>query len=325
MQQNIDRTGSTTSWSQWSAAIGWLYDLMQTKKDYLYDPLFVQFRKAAQKLYGKSKDARLPFKTKHLLVFLRSIGWNGYNHRSLPYDVFIAGVLLLAFFFGIQRPSELVKVLSNARKTGLAQKDVTFIRKQPLSDSYMLITIRSMKNAATRNDHKYIPIGQMKCRRAHQCSKQCAILDLFTAFVVLFERLDEVQNVPRHPDSPLFCWQNGTPINYTDVAALVKRVVAANNLKQSKCYTPYSLRIGGTTTASLQGVNHRSIMVYVCWSTKNYPDSMMGYIRPGHDILKRIPFDMVHGVPGKAWDDDRCALVFDPWEMFLNGTMTRRR
>ena len=34
MQQNIDRTGSTTSWSQWSAAIGWLYDLMQIKKIY---------------------------------------------------------------------------------------------------------------------------------------------------------------------------------------------------------------------------------------------------------------------------------------------------
>ena len=316
--------GSATSFRSWQASIGYVHDLLGLRKDYLRYPLYTRFTRALQRMFDKPKDRRLPFTNDHLIRFTQALGVNPATRDTIAFDALLMALLVQLMYFTASRPNELIDVPRNKRKNGISTEDIVIFKRHPLRRSLIKIIVRSIKNAATFKDHKIIPFGVTTCGNP-KCPHRCDILDPFGLFITVLRRMKEVRGYSPATKNPIMRWKCGRLVKYRDVRKICHAIVQKNQITDGSRYTPYSMRIGGTTRASLAGINHSIILDYVHWSTNNMPDSGRGYIRAGDDTLKNVPFDMIHGVKGHVADPERSNQIWDPWELYAARSASKKQ
>ena len=83
---------------------------------------------------------------------------------------------------------------------------------------------------------------------------------------------------------------------------------------ETRHYTAYSLRIGGTTAASKAGIPHPLILKYVGWSNSRLADCAQRYMRYTPFELCRLPFMILHKSKNNTKKNDKNdSQIYDPW------------
>ena len=113
--------------------------------------------------------------------------------------------------------------------------------------------------------------------------------------------------------NPLFVKENGNPVNTSDITQIAKNIANINQIVNPKNYTAYSLRIGGTTRASIVGIEHPKILKYVGWTNSRLADCAQRYMRYAPYQLAIIPFQMIHKKRQKENNK-----IYDPWSERLD-------
>ena len=157
------------------------------------------------------------------------------------------------------------------------------------------------------------------CSKGTACKSNCYLLDFYSMLKILRFRRYKLFNELNSKQNGTNSWRKRRdnlgigPLNYVFVGnsgaiwrpamigSIVKDVININNIPEPSNYASYSVRIGATTLANLQGINLLKLMRYVVWSIKSLPHVSGRYIMFNYLELGAIPFEMIHGVniPGK--------------------------
>ena len=239
----------------------------------------------------------------------------------------------------MSRPAELLKSKNANKIDGLRYEDLHKTKDGEHGVAIYELDIQNYKNAASRQIIKKIYIADTKCRDV-----RCTECKLSNPFALLNKMLKRRKRLFREAkqkyyatprgsyravhwrnrakalrlrNNPLFIWENGNEVNTTELGKLAKDVAMINRVMKPQQYTAYSLRIGGTTTAALAGIEHPMILKYVGWSSSRLADCAQRYMRYSPFQLCRVPFMMIHGVD-KDDKNYKNAKIYDPWSERLN-------
>ena len=115
---------------------------------------------------------------------------------------------------------------------------------------------------------------------------------------------------------PLLVWSDGRTATTKDLAKIAKDIARKAGIVDPQHYTSYSLRIGGTTAASMAQLDHVLILKYVGWSVSRLADCGQRYMRFSPYELSLVPFKIIHGEYDKS--SRRNNKIYDPWSEKLN-------
>ena len=349
IQERIDAVGSISSLQQWSAMMSWLCEIACIEPIYKQHPDVTLYMRAIQKEYSKQRDHRLPFKLSHLLKYIRFVRYKKNKGKLvMDYDDFVNIVIVQVFLFTMSRPSELLKTRRcDGMTSGLLLKYVQESYDQEHKTPMITLEIKSYKNQASRQIAKHIYLSSSKCAAGKSKIKNkngrkcpCHYIDPFNAIKTMIKmRRKEVANLKEQikkgetrkrtkqinkilksleltDTNPLFVYSNGDIASTATLRRLAKDICSANKILDDHHYTAYSFRIGGTTIASLQGIDHPFILRYVGWAASRLGDCSQRYMRYSNYELSTMALQMIHGplhrnkFNGNA---HHCNRTYDPW------------
>ena len=349
IQERIDATGSICSLEQWTAMMNWLCEIACIKPLYKQHPDVMLYMKAIRKLYTKQRDHRLPFRLKHLLKYVKFIRYiKNKGREKMEYDDFVNCTIAQVFLFTMSRPSELLKTRRcDGMSCGLQLLYVTESLDKEHKTPMIILEIKSYKNQASKQISKHIYLSSAKCdpelagiknKNGHKCI--CHYLDPAVAIKTMLKmrkrriislqnelkkyisrkRRNEITKILNTFDlkntNPLFVYSNGNIATTSTLRNIAKDICKVNNILDSHHYTAYSFRIGGTTIASMQGIDHPFILRYVGWTQSRLGDCSQRYMRYSNYELSTMVRQMIHGplkdigFIGNAHHRNR---TYDPW------------
>ena len=128
--------------------------------------------------------------------------------------------------------------------------------------------------------------------------------------------------------NPLFVYSDGKVATTSTLRGIAREICKANKILDSHHYTAYSFRIGGTTLASLQGIDHPFILRYVGWAESRLGDCSQRYMRYSNYELSTMVHQMIHGpMRGNDFIGNAHHLnrTYEPWsEMTKFGKYTEK-
>ena len=340
IQERINMSGSIASLSTWKTLFHWLSELAGAPLNYKRDPEYIQYIKDINKLYHKGKDHRLPFTVRHIEKYTNTLWDNDINKfNRVTYDNVIRILLANAYFFTMSRPAELLKTSSSSNRSGLMIKDMHERNDRQHKIMLYELDISNYKNAASRLILKKIYIADTACALRKKCrSYRMNTFALITLMIrrrrkIITKLLQELKTLQINstkykeireqldgllltPNNPLFVWENGKEVTTKDLTNISKGIANVNEIMDKSKYTSYSLRIGGTTTASLAGIEHPLILKYVGWSNSRLADCAQRYMRYSPFQLCQVPFKMLHGKDAETRRNIDCISmdqIYDPW------------
>ena len=313
----------------------WLCELAGHNPTYKNDYRYINYLKAIRKEYYTGDDHRLPFKLKHIINYVKAYA----KRPHLSYDKTIDICLVLLFFFTMARPAEfLLSKHDHKRLSGLKLRNFLRVYDQENKMKLIRLTVEAYKNQAYRKVAKHIYLATLKCKNHINCS--CRNIDPYTSILSVLRKrnslltklkndLQNCSSVPSsqlseriqalefQPQNSLFVYSSGRSASTRDLDRIVKEIVWVNKIMAKEHYTSYSLRIGGTTHASMIGIDHPKILKYVGWANSRLADCAQRYIRYSPHELAIISFEMVHGPRTKnvKKPDNK---FFDPWNNKIN-------
>ena len=306
----VQQIGHIKSLRQWTAMLSWLCQLDQVQPLYQSDITFCRFIKALKKQYDEEADPRLPFKPQHIIQYTKHLIGSLSSVDTASYNALLIVTIIQTFFFTMCRPSELLLSPHSSTKWSLTFPDIHKIKQhQSLAvPSYYHFTIRSFKNQKTRKvvknvylgNTRFLPHSFTKCTDSH-CS--CHILNPAFLISKLIQRQCQSSNTPKY----LFCNESGSPISTTDFTNYIRTMTTFLHLPEPHRYTPYSLRIGGTTCASSHHIPDAKILQYVGWRPSKLPQMSHRYTRFDQTQLQSFASEMIHSPLTNT------TSVYDPW------------
>ena len=174
----------------------------------------------------------------------------------------------------MSRPCEILRSSgSSLRKYGLLigdiQKRMDIEHNRPMYE----LKVRT-KNAASRQIFKKIYLSSTRCTYYKTC--KCQKMDPYMLLDYYLQRRQQLvdhiqstlksgslseseritqstrrQNLLINKSKPLLIWSNGTTATTKDLAKISKDIATKAGIVDPQHYTSYSLRIGGTTAASM--------------------------------------------------------------------------
>ena len=348
-QERINATGSICSLEQWTAMMNWLCQIACITPVYKQHPDVVLYMRAIRKQYTKQRDHWLPFKLKHLLKYTKFLRYKKNKGKSaMDFDDFIDMTVAQLFLFTMSRPSELLKTrLCDGMTSGLLLKYVTQSIDKENNTPMIILEIKSYKNQASRQIAKHIYLSSSKCDadrsnvrniRGEKCP--CHYLEPAMALKTMFkmrkqkttllkkELKGKITKIRRNKivkilktlemknTNPLFVYSDGKVATTSTLRAIAKDICGVNRIMDSHHYTAYSFRIGGTTIASMQGIDHPFILRYVGRAESRLGDCSQRYMRYSNYELSTMSSQMIHGPArnnefvGNAHHAHR---IHDPW------------
>ena len=342
-QDRINALNSIKSLKNWSAMLNWMCELMGVLPFYKEASLYRNYVEAIKKNYTEGDDHRLPFSKQHILLFTKTkwVRDTREGGSSFKYDYLVEMVLIQLYWFTCSRPSELLpNSVKNPR--GLKIKHTTWVTDRQHGVDLLKLQIESYKNQTSRLIFKTINIAPTRCKEqkaTHCCCKYLNPYGLLQKMLALREELvislrrklkndfflslkqrreltEKIENLKLTNDNYLFVYSTGKIIRVKDLAALTAQIVSANKILEEQRYKPYSLRIGGTTQASMVGIDHTVILKYVGWKNSRLADCAQRYMRYPDYMLGRVPYEMIHGsLRSSEYRRKKPSAyeIYDPW------------
>ena len=349
IQERIDAVGSIASLEQWTAMMNWLCEIACIKPIYKLHPDVKLYMRAIRKQYTTQRDHRLPFKVKHLLVYIKYLRYKKNKGKAkMDYNDFVKTTIAQVFLFTMSRPSELLKTRRcDGMSSGLELKYVSEMMDREHNKLVMKLTIKAYKNQASKKIAKHIYISSSKCpaernnirnKNGEKCP--CHYLDPISAIKTMLKMRkkllsnlrnklgDEISKKERkeinktlhtldlNKNNPLFVFDDGKIASTSTLRQIAKDICMANNILDAHHYTAYSFRIGGTTRASTQGIDHPFILRYVGWSESRLGDCSQRYMRYSNYELSTMIYQMIHGPRnniGFVGNSHHKNRTYDPW------------
>ena len=336
IQQRFKENGNIKSIKTWKAVLYWLCQLSghppTYKKDFEYD----RYVKAIQKKYKEGQDHRLPYLINHIKEFIISL-WDKTGSK-ITYENVTRAALTTLYFCSMSRPSELVKPSGNDGKCrGLKMYHMRSFTDFEHGVPMMEFTVDLYKNQASKQIKKKIYICSTKCTHSKSCT--CHWINPYNLILRMLKKRSklvsklrkELRKLPRNSNeyeeksitiqnllptdqNYLFVHSNGSPFSIPDVKKLSIDINNINKIVDPHHFTPYSLRIGGTTRAYLSGIEHPMILKYVGWSASRLADCAQRYMRFAPYQLAQVPFKLIH--PKRLRADS--GKIYDPWSERLD-------
>ena len=206
--------------------------------------------------------------------------------------------------------------------------------------------VESYKNQESRQIFKRISISTTYCKNRNHTNCICKRLNPFVLIKRMIkarealtsklirdlnrkrltskerqELIFRINNLKYHRENYLFVFANGKIARTSELNKIAQKIVNINQINESNRYKPYSFRIGGTTRASMVGINHTVILKYVGWKNSRLADCAQRYMRYPKYLLSKVPFEMIHGACAdsdyrrkkpKKW------TIYDPWSEKTN-------
>ena len=347
MQERVNMSGSVASYSSWKSMLLWITTLTGSTREWADHPEFKSYVYALKKKYHLGVDHRLPFTVRHLELYTNKVWFADPNNtRTVPYDDVMKVLLANLYYLTMSRPSEMLKTTRKnvKRSGGLTFADIHDRYDYEHGISITEIDISNYKNAASRKIIKKIYLADNNCKQGDKCRTYLMNPFILLKFMIrrrrklvqdLIKKLQKMTTVNKEykalrkridnllirPDQPLFVWENGLEVLTRDLNTIAKEIAEKNQIFDKHHYAAYSLRIGGTTTASLAGIEHPLILKYVGWSSSRLASCAQRYMRYSPFELCQVPFLMLHGVDENALKRTRTiakSQIYDPWSEKLN-------
>ena len=324
-----DRAGdenNVNSLSTWTAMIGWLHELCHEPKTYKNDGDYQLYIGRLKKQYRKAPKKRLPIRLYHLIEYAKALGAVPGKYDQCSFNDLMSFTLALVAFFTASRPSEIVKSADGYNESGLICDDLG-IRRHPRSKKklHWLLTVKKFKNQQFRAEPKIIPVASAR-EGCKSTSCVCKMLDpyrLLARYMVrkakLAEKKPHLAIFQQKSTDALFIFENGKEVRTTHLGKIAKHIAKVNAVLEPDRFTGYSFRIGGTTLASIQGIEKAMILQYVKWSEDKLPDASHHYILHSEEQLSLMARRMLHGRTRFTIrkSDQTVTKVYDPWATSL--------
>ena len=237
----------------------------------------------------------------------------------------------------MSRPCELINGAKSdniPRLQGLKIKHFQQFMDQEHKIPIIKLSIVHYKNQASRKIKKEIYFSSTHCKNYREC--KCHRNSPYDLLLLLNKRRQELVNllqkewtegvIPHSKtngeiinklawkqENSLFVYRNGKSPNTAKLRNIVKEMVRVNKISTKERYTSYSLRIGGTTSASIAKVHHVLILKYVGWSQSRLADCAMRYMRFNPHQLAQVPYKIIHGISNDSYKKKDLHLIYDPW------------
>ena len=337
IQSRFEDAGNIKSLRTWTATINWLCDIVGDPKLYKKDLEYSRYIKALKKQHQEGADQRQPFLVDHISNYIQSL-WNE-DRSFMSYPNLLKATLAALYFCSMSRPAEIVKSTDDGELRGVKFENYDTMTDKNHNVRMILLTIDIYKNQSSKMIKKKIYLASTKCNKPQHC--RCRFIDPYKLIKYTIrerERLidnvslelktqkltkknreklqKKLHNLRISPDNFLFVHEDGNPVKVSFITKLAAEVVAVNKLMNNGHYTAYSFRIGGTTRASIAGLDHPLILRFVGWSASRLADCSQRYMRFAPYILANVPFKMLH--PDKKIDDE--IRTYDPWSEGLDLT-----
>ena len=349
IQERIDAVGSISSLDQWTAMMNWLCEIACIKPTYKEHPDVKLYMRAIRKQFTKQRDHRLPFKLKHLLIYTKYLRYKKNKGRQrIDYDDFVKTTIAQVFLFTMSRPSELLKTRRcDGMSSGLQLKYISEKYDREHKISVMTLEIKSYKNQASKQIAKHIYLSSAKCsaerkgirnKNGEKCP--CHYLDPALAIRTMIKMRKQIvasikvkltgqmskkdrnseikalKSLDLCNSNPLFVFRSGKAATTATLRQIAKDICHANKILDEHHYTAYSFRIGGTTRASIQGIDHPFILRYVGWSESRLGDCSQRYMRHSNYDISTMVYQMIHGPSndkGFVGNSHHKNRTYDPW------------
>lgn len=327
-----DRTnqmGNIKSFCTWQSMLCWLCEIKGYEPSFKSYPFYSNFIKSLKKEYFVPSDSRLPFEINHIINFTKYYNVVGKNATSVDFDILLKIILIQIYFFTMSRPSELLKSQRSKNKPGIKISDIIHKKVNNPHHCYFKLLIKSYKNQKFKKQYKTIIIGDSHCNQMildKQTNCICKFLNLYQLLKLYLVRRHKLSNIEcntkikfklsLNPKNNLFIWKSGKDVSTNDLSNLVKEMTNILNIPESPRYAPYSLRIGGTTLASIKAIPYPKILRYVGWSANNLPNVSMRYIRYKENDFRIMIYQMIHGITpqiANIQQQQRSGVIYDPW------------
>ena len=335
IQDRFNAAGNIKSLNTWTATLHWISNVAGSECEYKRHPDYINYIAALKKQHKEGNDVRLPFTLKHIKKFAKA-KWNN-DKLTIQYKNLLHITLASIYFFTMSRPCELVaSKQANNRLKGLTLGDFSRIFDKQNKIPMIRLTMHAFKNQKSRMIKKQIYFASANCKMKHKCI--CQQINPYDLLILLNKRRDILaQNLYRKikegdknqiqikqltetyeklrlkPKNPLFVKANGNPVNTSDITQIAKNITNINQIVNPRNYTAYSLRIGGTTRASVVGIEHPKILKYVGWTNSRLADCAQRYMRYAPHQLAIIPFQMIH-----KRREGKNTKIYDPWSERLD-------
>ena len=335
IQDKVNKHGNIKSLRSWTAMLNWISDLAKAPKRYKEDSDYKDYLKGLQKQYHEGFDQRLPFQIKHIFKYTKMLWRTKTNNSSvISYTNLLKATLANLYFFTMSRPCELLMSTSSpSRLTGILVRDYHRIYDNEFKIPMIELTINVYKNQVSRKIQKKIYFCSTQCKSQSPCV--CSKCNPYNLLILLLKQrqsmvntavneyndpttpfhkkhslFNKIQRLRLKPSNHLFVDKEGKTITTKYLSNIAKEIVNETHILDSKRYTAYSLRIGGTTTASRRGIPHPKILKYVGWSNSRLADCAQRYMRYGPHDLCLVPFHMIHG---SKEEKNPKSTIYDPW------------
>ena len=339
IQQRIEMKGSIASLSTWTAMLHWISELAMAPMIYKSHPLYTSYLAAIRKKYEKGVDHRLPFRLHHIHKYTLKTWKSDKGENTISFDNLLRILIANLYFFTMSRPCEILRASgSSLRKFGLLIGDIQKMVDLEHSATIYEFKVRT-KNAASRKIFKKIYISSSRCNKHHQCI--CAKMDPFMLLDYYMKRRRDLcaeihqtlgtgnlseseyatqttrlENLAIKKSKPLLVWSDGKTATTKDLAKIAKEISRKAGIVDPQHYTSYSLRIGGTTAASMAKIDHVLILKYVGWSVSRLADCGQRYMRYSPYELSMMPFKIIHGEYDSYSRNQN--KIYDPWSEKIN-------
>ena len=325
--------------------LNWLCQIFNVPPLYKNNPTYKVYHDAIKKKYTEGTDHRLPFLMRHIISFTKS-KWTRDKREgtnSFIYNNLVEITIAQLYWFTCSRPCEILP--RNTKKTrGIKFKHLQWVKDKEHKMEILRIQIESYKNQTSKRIFKTISLSTTTCfdnakkhcncqylnpyelirKMIKERKKLVAKLDLeYQAKEgVTIKRKKELKeilaNLRLTSENYVFVRDNGQPVRTGYLKEITEQVVEINKISQQKRYKPYSFRIGGTTRASMVGIDHTVILKYVGWKNSRLADCAQRYMRYPEYLLSKVPFEMLHGVGTNSHyrrkpTDLKKWKIYDPW------------
>ena len=320
-----DRAGAAvnvSSLTTWTAAIGWWHELGHAPKTYQDDRDYRLFIRNITKQYKKAPKKRLPIRIHHLIGLVKALKVVPGNYDKCDFDDLVTVTVSVIAFFTASRPSEIVKSTDGYNESGLLWKNCG-LRRDPRTKKKMhfLLTVMKYKNQQFRAEPKVIPLATARktCRHQECVCKWLDPVRLLAQYMTrrskLAEKNSKLKTLQKKAENPLFVFKNGRQVTTAHLGRFAKKIAEVNAVLEPKRFTGYSFRVGGTTLASIQGIEKALILQYVKWAENKLPDASHHYTVNSEEELSLMARRMIHNKLKLTINesDQRVTKVYDPW------------
>jgi len=316
--------GSCNSFKSWQSALVWWVEANDLQPQFKFHRFYRKIKTTMVKLYKRKRKLRKPINIYWIVGWLKSKNITPTTWDTIDLDLLTESLLILLLFFSMSRPSEITftdnteNVAWEIITTGLQWGTMKFYTNDSnYRESYLLLTINWYKNQEFRGKPKLIYMAPPICNNKFcHCMN---FLDFYGMAKMLKFRRSNLTNCSMNlgvnNNNFVFVGKNGKIWRPSIFTRLTKDILRVNNVHDPENYAPYSFRIGSMSLAHQQEIDLLKVMRYVVWSIDNLPHVSNRYIRFSIQLLKTIPFELIHGRGGLINRSDRIKIpTFNLWD-----------